>query len=290
MMEMPGLQTALLDLLYEVEGTDVKIIVGGGYGIYLKTGHVQRLGVRTLFENWPEPRSTNDLDLFLRPELLIDAQKLKPLAQAITRLGYQAVPGAEKYQFVKPGPGGGKAGSIKIDILTGPRTRFDGTTVKTDTRRARPIPSVGIHAHPVDETPTLEEGLLPETLTGNLSSGRPWQTEVYLPHPYTFAMMKLFAFRDRLGDADKEYGRYHALDLYTIMATTTESEWREALAMHKRHAADSYVKEAGNIVATYFADLDSLGMIRMRESRYYRPQLQLADFMSTMKELFSIAG
>lgn len=288
MTTMPGLQTALMDLLCEVKGTDVVIIIGGGYGIYLKTGHVQRLGKRTLFQEWPEPRSTNDLDLFLRPELLIDAKKLKPLAQAITRLGYQAVPGAEKYQFVKPGPGGGKAGSIKIDILTGPRTRFDGTTVKTDTRRARPNPSVGIHAHPVDETPTLEEGLLPETLTGNLSSGRPWQTEVYLPHPYTFAMMKLFAFRDRLGDADKEYGRYHALDLYTIMATTTESEWREALAMHKRHAADSYVKEAGNIVVTYFADLDSLGLIRMRESLYYRPELQLEDFMSAVQELFPV--
>ena len=154
MMEMPGLQTALLDLLYEVEGTDVKIIVGGGYGIYLKTGHVQRLGVRTLFENWPEPRSTNDIDLFLRPELLIDAQKLKPLAAAISRLGYRVVPGAEKYQFVKPGPGGGEAGSIKIDILTGPRIRFEGTRVKADARRARPNPSVGIHAHPVDETPT----------------------------------------------------------------------------------------------------------------------------------------
>ena len=286
MITMPGLQTALLDLLHEVRGTDVAVIIGGGYGIYLKTGHVQRLGKRTLFQEWPEPRSTNDLDLFLRPELLIDAGKIKPLAQAISRLGYRAVPGAEKYQFVKPGPGGGVAGSIKIDILTGPRTRFEGTVVKTDIRRARPNPSVGIHAHPVDETPTLEEGLLTETLTGNLSSGIPWQADVFLPHPYTFAMMKLFAFRDRLADADKEYGRYHALDLYTILATTTEAEWREALAMRKRHTENSYVKEAGLLVSKYFADLDCLGMIRMRESRYYRPQLQIKDFMSALRELF----
>lgn len=286
MITMPGLQTALLDLLYEVRGTDVAVIIGGGYGIYLKTGHVQRLEKRTLFQEWPEPRSTNDLDLFLRPELLIDAGKLKPLAQAIARLGYRVVPGAEKYQFVKPGPGGGAAGSIKIDILTGPRARFEGTGVKADLRRARPNPSVGIHAHPVDETPTLEEGLLPETLAGTLSSGLPWQAEVYLPHPYTFVMMKLFAFRDRLGDADKEYGRYHALDLYTIMATTTEAEWREALVMRKRHAGDSYVREAGQLVERYFADLDCLGMIRLRESRYYRSELQLTEFMSAMKDLF----
>ena len=288
MMEMPGLQTALLDLLYEVEGTDVKIIIGGGYGIYLKTGHVQRLRKRTLFQEWPEPRSTNDLDLFLRPELLIDAQKLKPLAAAISRLGYRVVPGAEKYQFVKPGPGGGEAGSIKIDILTGPRIRFEGTRVKADARRARPNPSVGIHAHPVDETPTLEEGLLTETLTGNLSTGIPWQAEVYLPHPYTFSMMKLFAFRDRLDDADKEFGRYHALDLYTIMATTTEGEWRQALEMRNRYADDPYVREAGLLVSRYFSNLDRMGMIRMRESRYYRLELQLEEFMSAVQELFPV--
>jgi len=35
-------------------------------------------------------------------------------------------------------------------------------------------------------------------------------------------MMKLLAFRDRLDDTDKAFGRYHALDLYTILATMTE--------------------------------------------------------------------
>jgi hypothetical protein len=106
MITIPDLQTALLDLLHEVEGTEIRPIIGGGYGIYLRTEHVRRLDVRTLLREWPEPRSTNDLDLFLRPELLIHSAKLKPLAGAIARLGYQVVPGAEKYQFVKPGPGG----------------------------------------------------------------------------------------------------------------------------------------------------------------------------------------
>lgn len=127
MITIPDLQTALLDLLHEVQGTDIKLIIGGGFGIYLKTDQVRRLGVQTLFREWPEPRSTNDLDLYLRPELLIQSAKLKPLAEAIARLGYQVVPGAEKYQFVKPGPGGAQAGSVKIDILTGPQSRFLGT-------------------------------------------------------------------------------------------------------------------------------------------------------------------
>ena len=286
MITIPDLQTSLLDLLLEIEETDIKLIIGGGFGVYLKTGHVQRMGTRTLLREWPEPRSTNDLDLFLRPELLIESAKLRPLAEAIARLGYQVVPGAEKYQFVKPGPEGTDAGSVKIDILTGPQTCFRVTRVRADARRVRPNPSVGIHAHPVDEAPTLEEGLLPVTLEGELSSGEPWQAEVFLPHPYTFSMMKLFAFRDRLDDADKEFGRYHALDLYTIIATTTEEEWRYALELRGQQGDQPYVLQAGRLVSEHFSALDRLGMIRLRESPYYRPELQLDEFMSALPELF----
>jgi hypothetical protein len=231
MITIVDLQTSLLDLLHEMEGSEVKVIIGGGFGIYLKVVHVAKEGRRTLWREWPEPRSTNDLDLFLRPELLIESEKLKPLAEAIERLGYQAVAGAEKYQFVKPCAGGADPGSVKIDILTGPQSRFKGTKVRADARRARPHPSIGIHAHPVDEALTLEDGLLPIVLAGALSSGVPGKAEIFLPHPYTFAMMKLFAFRDRVEDADKDFGRYHALDLYTILATTTEDEWAYALQL-----------------------------------------------------------
>jgi hypothetical protein len=286
MIKISGLQTSLLDLLHEIEGTDIKLIIGGGFGIYLKTDYVQRLGMRTLLREWPEPRSTNDLDLFLRPELLMESTKLKPLAEAIANLGYQAIPGAEKYQFVKPGPRGTDAGSIKIDILTGPQSCFQGTQVRADARRARPKPSVGVHAHPVDEAPTLEKGLLPVPLEGEISSDGPHQVEVFLPHPFTFSMMKFFAFRDRLDDFDKEFGRYHALDLYTIMATTTEEEWRYALELRDQQADQPYVLEAGRLVSEYFSGLDRLGMIRLMESPYYRPGLQLDEFMSALQELF----
>ena len=289
MITIPDLQISLLDLLFEIEGTDIKLIIGGGFGIYLKIGYVQKLGIRTLLQEWPEPRSTNDLDLFLRPELLIESAKLKPMAEAIAKLNYKVVPGAEKYQFVKPGPGGAVPGSVKIDILTGPQYRFHGTQVKTDARRARPKPSVGIHAHPVDEALTLEEGLLPILMPGKLSSGGQREDEVFLPHPYTFLMMKLFAFRDRLKDADKEFGRYHALDLYTILSTTTEKEWKYALKLRDQNENQPYVLEAGHLVSEHFSALDQLGMIRLRESIYYRPELQLDDFMSAIQELFPVS-
>lgn len=109
------LQTALLDLLQKVNDPGIRLIAGGGFGIYLKTDYVKRSGTRTLLDQWPEPRSTNDLDLFLRPELLIKSSKLKPLVSAITELGYKVVPGAEKYQFAKPGPAGTDVGGIKSE-------------------------------------------------------------------------------------------------------------------------------------------------------------------------------
>lgn len=50
MITMPVLRTSLLDLLREIEGTDIKLIVGGGFGIYLKIDHVQQQVLRTLLQ------------------------------------------------------------------------------------------------------------------------------------------------------------------------------------------------------------------------------------------------
>ncbi len=137
---MPNLRTTLLDLLYELRDNDLPLIIGGGYGIYLKREYIREQGMRRLLREWPESRSTNDIDLFLRPELLINSEQLRPLAESLLRLGYIPIPGAEKYQFVKPGPQGDVPGSIKIDLLTGPRARFENSKAIVDDRRVRPRP------------------------------------------------------------------------------------------------------------------------------------------------------
>src|SRR5262249_33852111 len=124
MIGFTDLRTALLDLLYQTRETNLRLIIGGGYGIFLKREYIRATAPRTLLSEWPEARSTNDIDLFLRPELLINSQLLKPLAPALKRLGYNPIKGAEKYQFAKPGPTGGQEGSLKFDILTGPQSRF----------------------------------------------------------------------------------------------------------------------------------------------------------------------
>lgn len=34
MITIPDLQTSLLDLLHQIEETDIKLIIGGGFGIH----------------------------------------------------------------------------------------------------------------------------------------------------------------------------------------------------------------------------------------------------------------
>ena len=285
----PTLRTALLDLLYETRDSDIKLILGGGYGLFLKRELLQRTQTPTLFKEWPEARSTNDLDLFLRPELLIHSKRLQPLAAAIRHLGYQPIAGAEKFQFARPGPTGTRQGSLKIDLLTGPKSQFRGTKVKVDDRRVRPHPSVDLHAHHVDEAITLEQGLLSALVQGVTSGGIDWRSEIYLPHPFTFAMMKLFAYRDRNEDPDKELGRYHALDLYSIVAMMTQPDRNEALPTREANANAPTLAEAAEIVKVHFSTRTSQGALRMRESQYYRETLQLDECLVALKELFQIA-
>jgi len=94
------------------------------------------------------------------------------------------------------------------------------------------------------------------------------------------------ALLDLLSDVNKEFGRYHALDLYSILATTIEMEWNDALGFRDQQGDDPHIMEAGRLVSKHFSALDRLGMLRLRESHYYRPELQLDEFMSALKELF----
>jgi hypothetical protein len=81
----------LLDLLFELEGRNIPIMIGGGFGLFLKRQHLQSSNARTLFDSLPEPRATNDLDMFLRAEILSDLGRTREVRDAIVRLGYAPV-------------------------------------------------------------------------------------------------------------------------------------------------------------------------------------------------------
>jgi hypothetical protein len=77
--------------------------------------------------------------------------------------------------------------------------------------------------------------------------------------------MKLFAFRDRLGDESRSLSRYHAYDVFTIVAMTTVGEWAQAREIRNRFSGSAALAEAKEIVRTHFDSPTSMGVIRLQE-------------------------
>jgi hypothetical protein len=204
----------------------------------------------------------------------------------LDELGYTPVAGAEHYQFRKDDPDGFIERGIKIDLLTGPSSSFDGTGLRVDERRVRPNPSVKVHAHPTDEAITLAEHLQ-EVKFKIGGDGESANKSVYLPHPFTYSLMKIFAFRDQIGDPAKGNGSHHALDLYSIIAMMTETEWEQAKEMASSNDNSAILNEASRIVSEMFESPTSRGFLVMRANPYCSDQLQLADFTQLLAQLFS---
>jgi len=283
MSELESLEKSLLDLLSMLDTANFPLILGGGYGLFLRRTILEREGARTLLEHWPEARSTNDLDLFLRPELLCDSKRLASLKSALDKLGYTPVEGAEHYQFRKDDPDGFIERGIKIDLLTGPRSSFEGTGLKVGERRVRPSPSVKVHAHPTDEAITLEEKLQEVKL--HVGEEDEQSKSVFLPHPFTYALMKLFAFRDQVELQQKGHGSHHALDLYSIIAMMTEAEWEQSKEMAIRNSDSPIGIEAARIASEMFDSTTSRGLLVMRANPYCSDQLQIPEFIDLVRDL-----
>ena len=243
----------LLDLLVELRGLPVPLTIGGGFGLYLKRMRLDETRERTLFSQLPMPRATNDLDLFVRADVLCDLQSMKAVAVALDRLGYEVVPEAKYMQWKKHFDLHGQDREIKVDLLVGPLGQFR-ERLHVRGVRARPIGPIKLHAHTLEEAVHIDEAPVTLTISGNRSNGEPTEAQIHVPQPFTYLMMKLFAFRDRKEDEDKNLGRHHALDLYTIVAMQVESEYQESLRLGNLYVGDRHVETAREIIRSDFAE------------------------------------
>ena len=284
------LKTSLLDLVHELPDQEVPLILAGGYGLYLKQVHLQDTENSPMLiagERWPAPRSTEDLDILLRTEVVIDAGRMGSIRAALDRLNYTVIPGAEYMQFVKK-LGGSK--TVKVDLLTGPLGSFaDDPRVKVDDRRVRPRLGVKLHAHRTDEALGFHGRTMDVLVTGTLSSGDPYEATVCVPPAFTLLLMKLHAFRDRCNDEEKDFARHHALDIYRIVAMMTEQEFEQTKQKVSEHREDPAVVEAARIAREHFASEESLGSIRLREHALWDEDMPLADLLSALEDILQPA-
>jgi hypothetical protein len=279
------LTTSLLDLLHELDGQDIPITVGGGFGLYLKRQHLEAVGQRLLFGRIPEPRATNDLDLFLRTEVLIDLERTRTVAEAIRRLRYSPVEAAKFLQWKREVVVAGVSQEVKIDILVGP-LGDSRKALSVSMPRVRPKGKIEFHAHAVEEAIRIEDGPLAITVTGQRSGGEQHTATVHVPQAFPYLMMKLHAFEDRKNKGQTDKARHHALDLYTIVGIMTEGEYERARDLAVVHVGNEYVKRPRAIVRDHFAGRTAVGLLRLQEHSLYREGFQLDDFMSVLTEIF----
>jgi hypothetical protein len=275
----------LLDLLFELEGRKIPLMVGGGYGLYLKRRHLAATGARTLLDSLPAERATNDLDMFLRAELLSNLHRTREFRDAILRLGYKPVEEAKFLQWKKKIDVAGVQQEVKIDVLVGPLGRFR-TKLKRSLPRVRPKGDIQFHAHAVEEAISLEDQPITVEVRGARSNGDLYRGNVEVPEAFPYLMMKLHAFADRKDDDNKDLGRHHALDAYAIVGMMTEPEYERARQIGAERARDLSVERARAIVREDFSQDTATGILRIREHRLFKPEFQLGEFRQVLREVF----
>jgi len=281
------LRSNLLDLLQTL-GNDARgILLGGGYGLYLKQLHMSQAGVRTLIsaELWPLPRATDDLDLMLSAEMVADVRCMKALRAALDKLNYKVIKRSEYLQFVRNITA---TQVVKIDLLTAQLDVLKNfPAIKAEKRRARPAAAdhPNLHAHPTDGALTLTEAPLLIEVAGTLSTGQAFTASVTIPDSFSYLLMKLTAYRDRRKDRNKDLGRHHALDVFRVVAIMTESDRDQVQTNMHRFAANTQVRSCVELVRSDFANATAAGVLAMREHPQWQNDPQLPDFLETLLDI-----
>ncbi|WP_153559412.1 hypothetical protein [Roseimaritima sediminicola] len=269
-------------------GSETTLLIGGGYGLFLKQLYLaDHPGVRTLLtpDDLPDARTTNDIDLILRAEIVTDSESMKSIRMALDELDCRVVETAKYTQFSRSMP----QGQVKIDLLAAPLGHF-AERVPKDPRRVKPRPSVKLHASKLEEALAVDRHALSIPVEGKLSAGEEHRAEVLVPQAFSYLLMKLCAFRDRMNDVNRSLGQHHALDIYRIVGMLTREEDTHVRSLSAEYAEHPTVTEARAIAAKHFISPDGLGRLRIREHPLYKESMELDRFGSELSLLLGISG
>lgn len=277
------LKDALLEFVQALARSDIRVFLGGGYGLYLRQLSFLETDVRTYLprDAWPRPRATADMDVFLPAEIITDENNMARVRETIDGLGYEPVP-LRFLHFARTG----SLGQIRIEFLSGPIDPADRAKVtvkefRVRPRRSDPTPAV-LHAYLTPEALDLDRDPVSLAVDG---------TTVLVPNSFSFLLMKLHAFRDRVEEEDtdddgRHLGRHHALDVYRLVAMLTESEESFVRDRCAARWESEPVQTAAQTVAEYFAGLTSAGVLRLREHPLAGGHLDIAGFVDLLGDLF----
>lgn len=278
----------LLELVKCLQDEGVGVVIGGGLSYYLRQAYMVKNVPPHYSQLHFESRSTQDIDVFLGPQIIVEEQKVNVVKNVLAQLGYLPMESARFFQFQKTDEETGF--TVKIDLLAAlPENQDQHGNMYINDFRIRPKACRDIHAYLTPEAATIDSdkveiGLSDES--GNLIT-------VAIPSAYNFLILKLHAFYDRKdrNDDNSDGGRHHAFDIFATVCQMSEGDWHMAKAHYKKEAGKSYLAKACKIRKEDFCSGESLGAIRVRENKAYQQcrseyDAVLDAFIKDLQDLF----
>ncbi len=289
----------LLDLIEALQ-PKLHLTLVGGFGLILRQEYIRLLDQPTLIERRPKARATPDFDVLLPVEIYADLNKVRYLEEALKSLQYVVLENKEYFHFGKETPDGRQ---IKVDLLMREPTEDDTyakvegfrvkqkQTPKNNQESGQSSEKIKIHGHRTREAFAIADSPIEIQIEGHNSSNRTTVGTVFIPHPYTFLLLKLFAFRDWETTKKQEENylstaRKHAQDLYLIVASLTANEDMTLRDLSLRYRGHPIAIEAVSIVQELFADSSAIGIIRIQEGWEKLTNTEIELFLETLKQTF----
>lgn len=281
------LEDYLIELHEELKKKGIPLVLGGGMSLYLRN-HVLRTQSNDRYNFQIETRSTDDFDLFLSSDLIIEKDKVETLRDILNALGYKVIPTAKNFQFSKVAPVLGVDREIKLDLLAAPPPPKDLNKVSISKPRIKPIGVEGLHAFLTDEAKNIDVGTINVTLKNKSKSA-----EIFIPSAFSYLILKLHAFNDRKerNDPKSDNGRHHAFDIFATVSRMNSDDWKEAKNSFIRQQGEDHLKSSIQIRKECFSSSSALGLIRLKENVIYQrgkdlyePSIQ--NLIDDLSELF----
>lgn len=247
----------LSELAVACNEREISPIICGGLGIYLSFCKKESEVAQMI-------RATQDIDLMLSPQDLIEETKRRAIAKIITdELKYVVRDDMRHHGFTKEP-------NRQLDVLAPP---VEG--LKIDNYRVKIVESV-LHGHKTDEAVFIDEGLrsvrLSEVLPG---ADKSEDATVFVPSPTNMMIMKLCAFADRSGGPRQtdDKAQAHAWDIYVAIMLTDRNDFKEGQDFLRRHSESDIVVRTQEIVRDSFSEVEQKGWQNVLESSNFYPNL-----------------
>lgn len=289
MTSFDALFQQLIVLKQRLDQASVPFILGGGMGLWLRDTFMTGSRAPRYKKVLPS-RSTEDLDLLLTADVIVDSNQMKELRDILKSLGFVAV--VNYMQFEHELSVGGHRQTVKVDLLAAPPPKDHLDDVRINAFRIRPKQTKKIHAYLTREAAGIHISPITLDVSSGLDGSAP--AEVQIPSSLNYLVLKLHAFKDRheVSDANPDGGRHHALDIFRIVTDMRESDWESAQRHTSTEKEMEYLQVAPSLQRRFFSDVSALGAVRIRENQSYQNERATFDtflplVLDDLDELFS---